>query len=305
MYFRLTTCVCLLSLYCSTTVAEEPVSPANQDAIDKLVKISTEVKIQLRSYTAEGHFREYDIAGDDFPLLREAKITAKCNGARYYLSLEFTTLQEPYQRRAIPQEAYQRRVILFDGSTLATSRFSPRISVTGAAGDLFPARASRSGIVSPQIAHFPWDIAHLDREVCYFPMVIENLGRDRLACSYTPQGDITAGYLVGRQGKAGKVDLLFRKKDGFHLGSYRCENPQRKLMQSNDLAWTQIDGVWCVKKMIEVSYIANKKWELEFNTIKPNAAIEENTFALEALELPARSRIIERGPVTRITRVAE
>lgn len=305
MYYRLTTCVCLLSLCCSTAVAEEPVSTKDQDALDKLVKISTEVTTQLRSYAAQGRFREYDIAGDDFPLLREAKITAKCNGARYYLNLEFTTLQEPYQRRAIPQEAYQRRVILFDGSTLASSYFSPRISVTGAAGELFPARASRSGIVSPQIFHFPWDIAHLDREACYPLMVIENLGRDRLFCSYTPQGDIAAGYLVGRQGKAGKVDLLFRKKDGFHLGSYRCENPQGKLMTSHDLDWTQIDGIWCVKKMIEVSYIAHKKWELEFNTIKPNATIEESTFALEALDLPARSRIIERGPVTRLTRVAE
>ncbi|WP_299466217.1 hypothetical protein [uncultured Gimesia sp.] len=294
MCYRLITVIFVLTQLCSLAVSEELDPSEKNSSLDQLIAISNNVDLQLRSYKAEGRFREYDIIDDDFQLTKDAQITANCSGARYYLNLEFTS----------HNEAEQRRVILFDGSTLATSRFSPKISVTGAGGDLFPARASRAGIVSPQIASFPWDISHLQRELCCLPLVIENLGRDRLSCSKTMEGDLKAGYLVGKSGKAGKVSLVFRKKDGFHLSCYHCENPQGKLMKTNDLDWINIDGVWCVKKMVEVSFIANKKWELEFKSISPNVMLDEKTFALEALDLPARSRIIDRGQQTRFIRVA-
>ncbi len=288
MCFRLSVCLCLLSLSCSFSVAEEIAAADKVSGLDQLIKINNKVDQELHSYEAEGRFREYAIFDDDFKLTRDAKITVKCKGGLYYIDMKFDS----------NSQGYQRRIIYYDGSQICTSYFTPRISITGAAGEIIPKRASRSGVVSPQIANFPWDPAHLRQELSSLPLVISNVGYDRISYHKTPKGEIEVTYLVGRKGESGIVRLQYPQKAGLHLSDYEYVNPDGRMMQSYHLKWSEIEGLWCIKKMVEVSHIADKKWELEFNTISPNAEIDEKTFTIESLDLPDRSRIIDRGRKT-------
>jgi len=185
-----------------------------------------------------------------------------------------------------------RRLIVFDGESVGLSRFSPRISVSGAEGEVHPAVRLPTGLVPPQLAGFPWDAANLHRTVDSLDVLVDNVG-DRLKSEFAPGGDVILTYPTG----SAEATLRYPKKFGYRIASKEVISDSGELLRKSEVTWQRFGDHWFISSLTDLSTRSEVEQTLVITDASIGDAADPQRFTLAALDLPGASRIIDRTSV--------
>lgn len=191
-----------------------------------------------------------------------------------------------------------RRVIVYDGTVLATGRFTDRISVTGSQGQIFTVPEGKELPTLSQ-AGFPWNPARMSSIIVNPTAIFQKRPELREQV---------------KQNAAGNMELsIERPKYSIHTewGREYDYQPIHSVVKSHDreepaqeeiATWKMDDGIWRIATLSSLSIPRDyaedpaTRAELEIDTFQVNPEISPELFTLESLELHPGSRILDYRP---------
>jgi hypothetical protein len=244
-----------------------------------LIKAAQASKNNLHSGTGEGVYKTYNRKSKDDPWVLKMDVNVKSvfQGDNFHITLT-TDDKSKYQ--------YTRRIIIYDGSALATSRFSKRIRPVEAEGELMD-------FDHHWLPDFRWDLARHSKLVIDIEKFIESRGIENIKLVKNKNGDIE-----------GRVDseryyttFVAMEKYGYNVSEYKIWNegvahPATEITST----WAKDGDVWYVKSISETNDFQDhfSRCEFSYSQFSANVKVDDMQFDLAMLDLPDRARIIDR-----------
>jgi hypothetical protein len=238
----------------------------------------------LHSGTGVGTYRYLEKQKDSAWVPKiDAEINTILHHGKYNVTLTYRI--EPMKRT--------KRVIVYDKTAILTTRFG-KIAPAGGETEVFDVPSHPSGLVPPERAEFPWDVAQLPTTLEHFRLVRNNVGDDNISVAETP-----TGYeFIFKVGTNARASLVVSREMGYNL-------VERKVFIGSVLyqqllaSWKcDEQGVWYVNSLIEELHQRQlaRRWELHYDKFDANVAVSDESFTLAALHMPPGSRILDQRP---------
>jgi hypothetical protein len=281
-------CLGALGLIGTAESRGQAVPPTDPIEILNLAEEAQRAQFQaVKTLGATGRFRQEgaDLKTQEHGVIAEGQLILAVDGPRYFVELTFDR----------DQLELTRRVIVHDGSVLATNRFSPRISRTGSETDIYQPESAGANTVPATRAGLPFDPSRLSYALTDLEAHRRNVGDKKFRLEPTPPDDarLVLSHPLGTQSQA---RLTINPEHGYLLEAVWAGTEGSPYFQRTTADWREIDGVWCVVKLRhEVHYEGlHEVTELEFDDVQPNAPVDPKLFTLAALEMPPGTRVIDR-----------
>jgi hypothetical protein len=262
------------------------------DQKEKEIAIPLEAFVASRDALKTGHgianyqFLEKAAGANDFSRVVEADVEVFFDEEKYHIRLEF--LQHP--------EQLTRRIIIYDGSAIFGSRFSDRISRTGAETRVEP-KNDISHLVKPTLFDFRWDVTGLNLTFLDAPGLLKKQRELGRVVESNSASEDSYGWTV-------HVDQITRAVYEFtKLAGY---NPtSRKVFEDGVLVnettgkWNRSNNTWYISSLSDWEGFrgrSQKKWILSYSSFEANIPIDPKLFTIPALEMPAGTRIVDSRP---------
>jgi hypothetical protein len=266
-------------------IASGELRAADSEEFKTIENAQVSIGKSLKSGRGVGTFKlsERASATDPWKVTTSAIISANFDGEKYHVDLT-------YDPRA---KSYVRRIIIYDGESISTSRFSPRIKPYGAEADICDKQSDEIHI--PDLTELDWDVAQLHLQALSLKLVSKHFGKDAIKLTHTDSGDIKGEYALSKVSKA--LFTCDRKLD-FNVSEVLAWNEGSKSpAQTYSLKWKKDKDVWYVSEICnEMAYpdSSQQRSELKYDTFEPNAIIDPAIFERSSLELPPKARTIDR-----------
>jgi hypothetical protein len=243
-------------------------------------------KSNQRSGIGSGTFELYHKEANekDLALILRAKVKTYFEGDKYHIRLD-------YQQEK--SEGLEKRIIIFDGRCIITSRFSKRIRPKNAQAELYPVPNDNA---VPRPAGFPFDPTKLPDALIAWDSATK-LSSTSLSFSKRQEG----GYI----GKFRLSNLSYCLFDivpeyGFHTANVTVLNDGNpNPVQVDKATWERIGNVWYVKT-IDKQFNGLKGMKsrsiLRYDKFEPNVNVPPELFRFNALELPEGAKILDVRP---------
>jgi hypothetical protein len=194
---------------------------------------------------------------------------------------------------------YDRQIVIYDGSLIATSSFSDRVKPFGGEGQLFPARVLPGGVVLTAIGGIPWSPASLPETIIDLNLVVESVGASGVELQKQESGSIVGVYRI--KGASGvSVEFTCDAIAGYNVTKVVASNAGWEWPATVvDMEWKLSKDYWWVTRVSETQrdekgHESRSRWE--YTEFEPNAPVDPSLFSLAALDLPPGARIVDHRP---------
>jgi hypothetical protein len=282
------------SLLLGAAGGEEPGGKPGNDGLETPVAAWKASAEALTSGEGTGTFlyerREPD--AETWTTVTDARIEVYFDKQKYHIRMDC----------AKEELGAKRMIIIHDGAAIWCSRFRDGLGPVGCAGEVFP-NTEVGGMVRPQSLNIPWDVSRLSYSLGNLPATVKNVGAEKITVTKTEEGDYRLSHAIVNSPKV-KVEIDCLRKYGYNIGATRIYNPEKELPGSKFVATWKKDGeVWYVESIEESitvndgqKALSHHRWKLKYDNFKANAEVPASRFEFEALEMPARTRILDRRP---------
>jgi hypothetical protein len=192
----------------------------------------------------------------------------------------------------------QSRRIVYDKSEIAATRFSGRISRTGAQTELYSKPLGRT-ISPPTVAGFPWDVSRLCKNLLDLDAVAKTHTLEEVKIVEGPGGDIVGSFPV-KNSQSGRITFECRRDFGLNLANVKIFFDENKPpIHDYRIQWKKGEGdVWYISSLVDDHYSIGHKItihrELILKDFRPNIPVAKTMFTRESLQAPDGSRILDR-----------
>lgn len=275
----------LLVLISLTFLAKGQLKAADSEELKTIQEASELTAKNLKSGMGVGNFTlsERASANDPWIVKTSAIISASFKGEKYYVDLMFKPLPG----------SYVRRIIIYDGESISTARFSPRIKPYGAEAEIFD--SSLDGLHIPRLTELNWDVAKLPLHALSIDVISKKLGKEAIVLTRTDSGDVRGEYVLSK-----KVKCAFTcaREYDYNVAEISAWNEGvASPAQQYKVKWKRDKKVWYVSEISdEMTTLDGKqvRSELKYDRFEPNANIDPALFEHPSLELPAKARTLDR-----------
>ena len=188
----------------------------------------------------------------------------------------------------------ERRVILGDADSGTVVTFSPRIHPTGC-------QIENYGSLDDAIAfaEFPFrHPAHLWQDVLNVDRLITNLDGDPIAFADGKNGRLEGRYRVKNSKKSHGV-FEIDPRTGYRVTSHQTlVDPSTTPLVEKQVVWGLAESVWFVKELHLTERFGGEgetRTSVTYTTFAPNQKVDDAVFDLKSLEIPARTRELDRS----------
>lgn len=246
----------------------------------------------LKSGIGEGTFEKIEwvrVNSEKNPRKFETQANVKVYFARpkFHIRLEYS--KEPLKRN--------KRIIIYDGTGVFTTRFSDHITVTGGETEAYDVNKTSTGMVMlPGSTGFPWDPTRLPSAIANISWLLDNYTRDDLGVRETPMGNYFIRYKPSAKHESYYV-LEFEREYGYNLSSWRyfiaAEGESSRSQVK--LTWKEQDGIWYIASIEKEFNLGGHTYRdaLHYERFEVNAEVPPEMFTMAALEAPGGSRLID------------
>ena len=302
----------------SDTVNDEPVAARKptladgqhaEDPLQLAIQAAAHATENLTSAVASGTFKRFEQQRTDKEpkLWTEAKVDVFFDRGKYHLRFTFqrllrrTTYQDPdgglVEEKTVDWKP-EDYILIYDGTTAHSITFSDRIHPTGCRVEIFSnvRRAANSA------ASFQWnDIARPWHDVLNLEKTIANLGRDAIQVENRPEGLLRCTYRI-KNSPRNKVEFDLHRKTGFRVANLVVNHDAAEAaVHREHLTWKNTDGIWHVTRVVDEYDLRElrddgllRRSVFEYTSFKPNVKVDPQLFTLQAMEIPAGTRFIDR-----------
>ncbi len=239
----------------------------------------------LSSGTGTGTFKYYEreSSGKPWQIKTDARVTVFFDHNKYYIALEC----------AKHRLGLKRCIIIYDGSAIFSSRFSPGISPVGCDGEVFAAKED-GGVVRAEAAGIPWDVTKLPYALVKLPEIVRNIGSEKIL-STRMEGDYKLEHVV-KNSPALTVKIDCPRRFAYNCAARRVTTKgSLEPLQEFTAEWSTDGGIWYVKSIRETYLMGDRgyRWELTYDEFKANATVPISRFQMSSLEMPGGARILD------------
>lgn len=190
---------------------------------------------------------------------------------------------------------------VFDGETVRTACFSPRVRSTGAQGLVSRPVILGDGLSRPDTVNFFWDITKLARQVWNPETLLQGTGPPEFEIKVNSEGDIIGTYLLIGAARD-RVRFECPRRFGYNIGGLQVfKSDAVRPVQECRLEWKESPGgLWHVRSLDEAFVFSEDghsagrvRRVLKYSTFEPNAKVDASKFTEESLELPDGSSIVD------------
>lgn len=188
----------------------------------------------------------------------------------------------------------ERRVILGDANSGTVVTFSPRIHPTGC-------QVENYGSLDDAIAFAEFPFRHpaqLWQDVLNVDRLITNLNGDPITFADGKNGRLEGRYRV-KNSKKSHARFEIDPTSGYRVTSHLdlVDSSTTPLVEKQ-VVWGQAESVWFVKELHLKERFGGEgetRTSVTYTTFAPNQKVDDAVFDLQSLEIPARTREIDRS----------
>lgn len=188
----------------------------------------------------------------------------------------------------------ERRVILGDSNAGTVVTFSPRIHPAGCQLEHY---GSLDNAIA--FAEFPFrHPAQLWQDVLHVDRLITNLEGDPITFANGKNGRLEGRYRVKNSKKSHAV-FEIDPRSGYRVTSHEdLVDPSPTPRVEKQVVWGQAESVWFVKELHLTERFGGEgetRTSVTYTTFAPNQKVDDAVFDLKSLEIPAKTREIDRS----------
>ena len=280
-----------------------------EDPLKSAIQVAAHATESLTSAIATGTFKRFEQKRTDKEpkLWTEAKVDVFFDRGKYHLHFDFQrmlhrTTYSDREGRVIEKKVVDWKpedyVLIYDGMTAYSITFTERSHPTGCSGEIFSSVRNAASVE----ADFRWgDIARPWREMLNVETLVANLGREAIKVDERAEGIFRCSYQVKNSPKY-KGEYHLDGNNGFQVVSSTLKRSDLDApVQTKRLTWKNTDGVWHVASIFEEFDFRELRDDglltrsvFEYTSFKPNVKVDPKLFTLQAVEIPAGTRFIDR-----------